>query len=323
VTNVRDLDLSSIDLNMLVVLDALLRERHVTAAARRLHTSQPAVSRVLARLRELFDDELLVRVGQRMFPTPKGLTLEAPLREALQRLHHVVQPERFDPTTATGVLRIAAPDIIVYMLGPALLARLARAAPNVDVEITQWSSAWREDLASGNVDVTFGIASGDEPGIYSRLLARNDWACVVRAGHPVLRRRWGLDTYLELSHLLIGFTSHGAGQVDDALAALGRTRRIGLRIPYAILSPLMIAETDLVLTTARWLAAKLARKVGLVIKPPPVALTPVDLPMVWHERSHRDPRQRWFRDTLHELATGAGLVSGKGAVSSRRGSGAA
>jgi DNA-binding transcriptional LysR family regulator len=140
------------------------------------------------------------------------------------------------------------------------------------------------------------------------VVARNQWACVLRRNHPILRRRWTLDGYLELSHLLIGFTSHGGGQVDDALAAIGRRRRVGLRMPYVILSPLVVAESDLVLTTARWLAEKLAAKVGLVIKPPPIPLRPVDLPMVWHERSHRDPRQRWLRATLLALAERAGMT---------------
>jgi DNA-binding transcriptional LysR family regulator len=299
---VRDVDLASIDLNLLVVLDALLAEGHVTAAAARLHSTQPAVSRALGRLRDLFDDELLVRVGQRMRPTPKGLALVQPLRDALAAVHGIVRSSTFDPASATGVVRLAAPDIVVYMLVPALLERLRREAPRLDIEITPWSSAWREDLASGTVDLTFGLPGGREPGIYSRLLVRNEWACVVRAGHPILERRWNLDAYLELSHLLVGLTSHGGGQVDDALAVLGRTRRIGLRMPYAVLSPLVIADSDLVLTTARWLASKLARDVGLVIKRPPVALKPADLPMVWHERSHRDPRQRWLRAMLQELA---------------------
>jgi DNA-binding transcriptional LysR family regulator len=304
----RDVDLAAIDLNLLTVLDALLQEQHVTAAARRIHVSQPAVSRALARLRKLFDDELLVRVGQRMHPTPRALTLVAPLHDALAALSGLVRPDHFEPTTATGAVRVAAPDIIAYMLGPALLRHLAQAAPRLNVEITQWSADWREDLASGAVDLTFGVATGKEPGIYSKVLARNEWACVLRRGHPVLRRKWTLESYLELSHLLIGFTSHGGGQVDDALAAIGRTRRVGLRMPYVILSPLVIAETDLVLTTARWLAEKLARHVGIVIKAPPVSLTPVDLPMVWHERSHRDPRQRWLRATLLALAERAGMT---------------
>lgn len=304
----RQMDMSSIDLNLLVVLEALLVERHVTRAGQRVHMSQPAVSRALARLRALFGDELLVRVGQRMRPTARAEALLGPLQQVLAGVQGLVAPQEFDPGSATGAIRLAAPDIVAYMLGPALLRRMARDAPRLDLEIVQWSAAWREHLASGEVDLTFGQVAGREPGIYTRLLARNQWACVLRRGHPVLRRRWTLDAYLGLPHLLIGFTSHGGGHVDTALAQMGRRRRVALRMPYVILSPLVVAETDLVLTTARWLADKLARAAALVIKPPPVRLAPVDIPMVWHERSHRDPRQRWLRATLEELALDAGML---------------
>jgi len=302
----REVDIAALDLNLLVVLEALLVERHVTRAGRRVHMGQPAMSRALARLRELFDDPLLVRVGQHMRPTPYAETLLGPLQRLLADVQDLVAPPRFDPARATGRIRLAAPDIVTYMVGPALLRRIADEAPNLDLEIVEWSSAWHEHLASGAVDLTFGQASS-EPGIYSHVLIRNTWACVLRRGHPILRKRWTLDAYLDLSHLLIGFTSHGGGHVDAALALLGRKRRVALRMPYVVLSPLIIAETDLVLTTARWLAEKLARTAELVIKRPPVELEPVDLPMIWHERTHRDPRQRWLRNTLQALAHAAGM----------------
>ncbi len=303
------MDVAGIDLNLLVVLEALLVERHVTRAARRLGMSQPAVSRALARLRELFDDELLVRVGQRMSTTDKAQALLAPLQRVLGDVTELVAPDAFDPGRATGTIKLAAPDIITYMLGPALLARLRREAPKLDLEIVQWSVSWRDQLASGDVDLTFGQAE-DEPGIYSSLLVRNEWTTVLRKGHPALRKRWTLDAYTRLPHLMIGFSPHGGGHVDVALAKLGRRRRVALRMPYVVLSPLVIAESDLVLTTARWLADKLASAVGLAQRPPPAELdlAPVDLPMVWHERSHRDPKQRWIRGVLAELAREAKMV---------------
>lgn len=304
------LDLAALDLNLLVVLEALLVERHVTRAARRVRMSQPAVSRALSKLRDIFADELLVRYGQQMRLTDKADALLPPLQQVLADLRDLVAPTSFDPARATGAVRLAAPDIIVYMLGPALLDRLAHAAPKLDLEIVQWSLAWRDQLASGEVDLTFGEASPHDRGIHSSLLVRNEWATVLRRGHPALRKRWSLDTFLGLRHLLIGFTPHGGGHVDEALAALGKKRRIGLRMPYVVLSPMIVAESDLVLTTARWLADKLASSLGLVVKRPPaeLELAPVDLPMVWHDRAHRDPKQRWLRATMAELAREAGMV---------------
>jgi DNA-binding transcriptional LysR family regulator len=295
-------DLAAIDLNLLVALHALLLERHVSRAARRAHTSQPAMSRALGRLRDLLGDELLVRVGQHMRPTPRAEGLLAPLEQVLEGVVDLVAPSEFEPSLATGVMRIAMPDILTYMLVPRLLRRLASEAPQLDLQIVQWSHRWQEDLESGAVDLTVGQPSGDEAGIYSRVLVRNTWACVLRRGHPALSRRWTKEGYAALSHLLIDMSGSGGGQVDVALQKSGLRRRIALRMPYVVLSPLVVAETDLVLTTARWLAETLAQHVDLVVMRPPVELPPVDLPMAWHERTHRDARQRWFRDVLMAVA---------------------
>src|SRR5687767_7148340 len=131
----RGVDISAIDLNLLVVLEALLLERHVTRAARRVHMSQPAVSRALARLRRLFEDELLVRVGQHMRPTPRGEVLLPGVQQVLAGVRELVSPSTFEPARARGVVRIAAPDIVTYMLVPPLLRRLQEEAPDLDVEI--------------------------------------------------------------------------------------------------------------------------------------------------------------------------------------------
>lgn len=304
------IDIATLDLNLLYVLEALLLECHVTKAAQRVRMSQPAVSRALARLREVFDDELLVRSGQRMRLTGKAELLLLPVQQVLGDVRDLVSPKKFNPAQASGVLRLAAPDIITYMLGPPLLSRLQQEAPGIDLEIVQWSPDWREQLANGEVDLTFGQAAGGERGIYSSLLIRNEWMTVLRKGHPVLRKRWTLDAFLSLRHLMIGFTPHGGGHVDLALARLGRKRRVGLRMPYVVLSPMIVAESDLVLTTARWLADKLASHVGLVTREPPaeLGLVPVDLPMVWHERAHKDAKQQWLRSVLAELAKEAGML---------------
>ena len=142
----------------------------------------------------------------------------------------------------------------------------------------------------------------DEPGLYARLLVENDWACVMRRGHPALRRRWTPELFAGLDHLLVTFSGRGGGQVDPRLHELGLSRRIAVRQPYAALSPLLVVETDLVLTTARWLALRLDPGGRLVVRRPPFAMEPVQLELIWHERTHRDPKQRWVRQVLLETA---------------------
>lgn len=296
------------DLNLLVALHALLTERHVTRAAAVVGTSQSAMSRSLGRLREMFDDPLLVRTKTGMSPTARALALYPELEELLARVREVIRPARFDPGSAVGTVRIAAPDIVSYMLVPRLMLRLAREAPGLDLEVVGWSGRWREELERGAVDLTVGIPMGDEAHLYSRPLMAHAWACVLRKGHPAVTKKWTLELFAGLDHLLVSLLGGGSGQVDEALATHGLKRRIALRLPYPALAPQIVAETDLVVTSPRWLALKLASAGELVVRRPPIAIPPVRIALVWHERSHRDPRQRWLREAL---AREAGAIDKK------------
>jgi DNA-binding transcriptional LysR family regulator len=291
-----DRDLASVDLNLLVALDALLTERHVTRAGRRMHLSQPAMSRAFARLRELFGDPLLVSTSDGLRPTSRAEQLEAPLRSILAQVDELLTQSGFDPAEATGEVRIAAPDIIAYELLPPVLSEMRRCAPQLALNIVQWRHDWREQLEGGDLSLTIGQPMGDEPGIYQHVLATTEWVCVLRAGHPCLSQPWTRELYAALPHLMITVSGHGPGQVDDALAAHGLERHVALRMPYTVLSPLVVAESDLVLTTSRWLAIKMAKQVPLVLRQPPVELQPMPLPLVWHERTHRDEKSRWVRE---------------------------
>jgi DNA-binding transcriptional LysR family regulator len=295
-------ELAALDLNLLVALEALLEERHVTRAARRLRTSQPAASRSLARLREHFGDALLVRSGAALQLTPRAQALLPRVVDVLRAARELTLPEAFDPSEAKGVIRVAAPDTACLMLVPPLLDALAREAPGLDLEVVQWQADWRPRLERGEIDLTVGFPVGDEPQIYARPLFAQDWAVVLRRGHPALHKRWTPALFASLDHALVSFTGRDGGQVDAALGAVGRARRVRLKVPYPLLSPLLAARTDLVVTTVRWLALHLAPGLGLVVRRPPVAMPRMHVPLLWHERSHGDPRQRWFRELLARVA---------------------
>ncbi len=290
------------DLNLLVSLHALLSERHVSRAAARLGISQPAMSRALSRLRDMFEDPLLVRGKSGMEPTSRALELYPQIEALIRDVREIVRPVHFDPAEATGQICIAAPDIVAYMLLPALLRRLAVEAPGLDVEIRQWSPNWRRQLEEGTIDLTVGIPGGSEPNLHSRPLIETTWVCILRSGHPALAEPWTVEHFVALDHILVTLTGRGGGPIDAVLAAQGLSRRIAIRVPYPLLTPLLVAETDCVLTTSEWLAAKLAPQVGLCLRPPPLPVPSLRAPMVWHRRSHGDPRHRWFRRVLAELA---------------------
>ncbi len=295
-------DLAGLDLNLLVYLQALLEERHVTRAAARLGTSQPAVSRALARLRELFDDPLLVRIGGTLQLTERAREVFPRIEDTLRSVRELTRAVRFEPAAASGTIRIAAPDIVAFMLVPPLLRQLASRAPGLQLELVQWQPDWRQHLERGEIDLTVGFPNGTEPNVYARPLLEMDWAVLLRKGHRALRKRWTPALYASLDHALVSLTGRGGGPLDDVLAAHHLTRRVAVRVPYPLMAPFLVAGSDLAVTTVRWLAVRLSANAGLVVRRPPFVVPRVRVPMVWHERAHNDSRQRWIRERFVEAA---------------------
>ena len=295
-------ELAGHDLNLLVMLHALLTEAHVGKAGARIGRSQPAMSRALARLRDMFDDPLLVRAKSGMQLTTRALELLPELEAVMSSVAALLQPPHFEPATATGTIRLAAPDLVTYMLAPALLRELAIAAPGLDLEICGWTPDWRAQLDSGAIDLTVGLPAGTEHDLHSRPLIEARWACLLRADHPALADAWTVERFASLDHLEVTLAHPFGGELDAALAERGLSRRVALRVPYPALSPLLIAETDLVLTTNEWVAEKFARQIGVVVRPLPLPAAPLSAPIVWHARSHLDPVNRWLRELISRLA---------------------
>jgi DNA-binding transcriptional LysR family regulator len=302
---VHDLDLAAIDLNALVVLDALLAERHVTRAAAKVGLSQSAVSHALARLRALLGDPLLVR-GPRgaLVATPRAEAIAPALRQALDGVRTAIRGEpRFDPATVRRSFRIGTGDYAELILLPRLVARLAREAPGVDLWVVPVPDDTAAALAAGAIDLAIGVwgAPSWPAGLYQRGLFDEDFRCVVRAGHPATAQRLTLARFCELDHLLVAPRGTPGGTVDNQLAALGRTRRVAVRVPHFLIAPHVIAASDLVVTIATRLARLYAEPLGLELIAPPLDLPPFTVSMVWHERAHHDPGHRWLRERLVEV----------------------
>ncbi|MGE0788177.1 MAG: LysR family transcriptional regulator [Sandaracinaceae bacterium] len=289
--------LASIDVNLLVALDALLRERHVTRAARSIGLSQSAASHALARLRALFDDPLLVRTSSGMVPTERAEALERPLREALAGLEAVLGHEtRFEPASAKLTFRIVSEDFVGAFLVPDLLASLRARAPGIDLDVVRGRPpAVYADLEAKRIDLALGVFRDPPPSIRIQRIGEGDFVCVVRKGHPKLGKRLTLKRYTELPHALIGTGARGAAPVDVALAERGLSRRIVLRIEDFLAAPLIAAETDLILTLPRALARRFATMAPLAIYEPPLPLATFPISQVWHERRQTDPAHAWMR----------------------------
>ncbi len=304
-TDMHPVQLAGLDLNGLVVLDALLTTRSVALAAARVGLSPSATSHALARLRRTFDDPLLVRGPTGLVPTARAEALAAPLRESLARIGRLVLGDPpFDPATASRSFALGTVDFGAFLLAPPLLAALERRAPGCDVVVRSPDDDVYGALASGALDVYVGPRSGalDRPGLHARTLFDERFVCVVREGHPSLGRRWTPRRFAALEHALIAPRGRPGGAVDAALAELGLERRVRAMLPSFLAAPFVVASTDLVLTLPERVARLFASQLPLVLVTPPVPISGFTMSMLWHERTHRDEGARFFRDAVVEAA---------------------
>jgi len=298
-------NLAGVDLNLLVSLDALLSERSVTRAARRVGLSQPAMSHCLARLRSLLDDPLLVRGRGGMVPTARAEAMGPALRAALGALSEVLSAgPQFDPATARASFRVASVDYAAFVLLPPLLERIGSQAPNVEL----WCVAPPVDttvaLLRGDLDLSLGVVRPgdvlDELG--HTLLFRERFVCVVRRGHRLARGKLTVERFASAQHAFIAPRGTHGGVVDEALANLGVRRRVALALPHFLVAPYVVARTDLVLTVAERVARTMARTLPLTVLEPPMPLPGFGIFLLWSARRSGDPALGWLRAQMEAVA---------------------
>ncbi len=302
-----EMNLKSVDTNLLVALEILLRRESVSDAARELGRSQSAMSHALNRLREVFDDDLLVRSGRGMVRTERGDELVMPLREALDRLEQVVTTGgQFDPAASGAVFEIATNDYGQFVLLPPLIERLQNQAPRVDLRVRELGSEPpTRRLATGEIDLAFtlGLPEHVPQSLYRRDLFQLDLVSVVRTEHPEVGEKFDLDTFCELAHILVSPLGDDEGVVDMTLRRIDRVRRVAVVVPHFMVAPHLVATTDMVLTTSRSVAKSFAEFLPIRLLEPPLELKRGTLSMVWHPRSHGEERHRWLRRTIREVVS--------------------
>jgi DNA-binding transcriptional LysR family regulator len=300
-------DLSRVDLNLLVVLLMLLETRGVTKTAERSGMSQPAVSRALAKLRVIFDDALLVKAGTVMRPTARGSALLEPLQKALASVSGVLAARApFDPSSTESVFRIATTDYGATVILPRLTGLMLTAAPKASIEIVPVDGQTFRQLGERDVDVALYSDNPVPPSLRTRDLFRERFACLLRAGHPAIGRcdqgRLRLEDYVAFPHMLVTVVGGRTGTVDTALAALGHSRHIAVRIPYFATAALVAASSDLFLTIPRRAAETFTDDHRLRLMEPPIELSSFGYRMVWHERVHSEPQHIWLRRLIVKSA---------------------
>lgn len=293
---------SGLDLNLLVALEVLLEEQSVGGAARRLHLSEPAMSRTLGRIRKALGDPVLVRAGRQMVPTPRALAVRAEVSAVVERARALFAPDRdADLRTVRRTLTILGHDFIAAACGPALFARAAQEAPGVRVRFLAESHVDAPFLREGTADLEVGVLDTTAPEVHVEMLHEDRMAGVVRAGHPLLEGELTAERFAtEADHLVVSRRGRLHGPIDAALAELGLRRRVVGSVGTFPVSLFVLRDTDLVGLISGW-ALPLAEALDLVTFEVPLPLPPLRLGMAWHPRHDADPAHAWLRRTLREV----------------------
>ncbi len=299
-----EIHLRQVDLNLLVVLDVLLRERSVTRAAQRLHVTRSAVSHALGRLREAFGDELLVRDGRRMRPTVRAEGLAETLPRVLQHLERALAgPEPFRPEASKRTFRLAAPDFIAALV-PTLLRDVGRIAPGVRVELAPFSHGAVRDLAEGRYDALVAPAFIKHEGLRSEPLGTWPWAVYGRKGHPAFHD-WSAEAWSAYPHLQIRTTAtQREGPIGKRATELGIHRVVGAVVPHFTMAPPILARTDLLLTVPSVVLTNATAAYDLERRDVPFAVPPMGMSLFRSAAAGDELGVRWFLTRVAAAALG-------------------
>lgn len=291
--------LKRFDLNTLVTLKVLLDERHVTHAGEKLSLTQSAVSRTLAKLRQDFDDPLLVKSGKHLSLTPKAERLYMPLTLLLEQINGLLLPETFDPLTAKGSIRIATNDYGTHALLPRLIPLLSEAAPGINVTVLDWRSNLMDELEENKVDFIIGGATAPPSNIYQKTVATDGFQGLVRKGHP-LAAGMSLEQYVSLNHVMISPKGTGPSEIDEILKKKGLSRNVAVRMPHFFAALETIANSDFMILLPEHFVRRYVDAERFAIINPPFEIPVFDVSMFWHARMHHEPLHSWFRKFVYE-----------------------
>jgi DNA-binding transcriptional LysR family regulator len=297
-------NLRGLDLNLLLVLDALLEEGSVTAAATRLGLSQPAVSNALRRLRETIGQRLFTRHGRSVVPTPAALALRPVVREALTSLERALfRTSQFEPQQARGVVSLAMSDYWHEQLLPPLVEHLEQNAPGLQLETApSGEEVLAEALPRGAVDAAIFLHPRVHAGIKAEVLVSDGYVLAVRRGHRFATRTPALRELAAERHVLAAPQGPWASQLGAALHREGRTLDVALRTSQMRAAIAIVARTDYVTVLPRRVAEQMRGDLAVRLLPLPVDTDGFSLALYWHERTHDNALQRWWRALVVRLA---------------------
>ena len=294
------INLRSVDLNLLIVFDAVFATGNISHAARQLALSQPAVSNALTRLREHFDDPLFVRAGRGVKPTNRSQQMIEPVREALRLIRQQFDGDRaLDLASYKRHFRIVMVDPLEPILMAPLLREITLHAPLVTIESRPpWNTNVADDIIAGTLDLACYTFPVSAPGLVMTTICPCEYVVIARNDHPGIARKLDLKTFMSLGHIALIGELRNHATVDRDIITRGGNRRIVYMVNKVWSMPAMVADTDLVAVVPRRFAERMAPIFDLTLHEPPMPIAEQHFHMIWHENNNDDPGHRWLRETL-------------------------
>lgn len=303
-------NIRTVDLNLLVVFDALFDERSVSRAAERLAVTQPTVSGLLKRLRQTFSDQLFLRTSHGILPTPRAEALAGPVKELLANAQVLVTPAAFDPATAETTIKICGSDYLQYAVISPLVAAIRKVAPKIKVIVAPRpdASVLADLFARSEMDLCISAREVVLPDLTSRLLYRDRYICVARKNHPLKARRISVKQLCAFDHLLVDPTGVSpSGVVDAIMSKSNYRRRVAMAVPTFHLLFDILGSDDFIAFVPEGLLRK--RKSDLRVFDTALALPPLEVVASWHPRLNGDAQHKWLRQLLVEVVRAQRKIS--------------
>lgn len=295
-------NLKSLDLNLLVVLKALLDEKHVTRAAERVGLSQPAMSRALGRLRVMFRDPLLVKSAKGLCLTAKAEELYQPLKNILMDVTQLVSPTTFEPAVIQKEIVIATRDYEATVILPHIINKVSNEAPNLSFKIIPLIGDDLSPLENQEIDFVISGSENQSTTLLRSLLYKDRFTCLVSANNKIILEKLTLSKYLSMKHCLVTIRNMGHGPVDRTLQMKNLKRNIYLRITHFLAASDIVASSDMIITLPHRLGQHLVQQKRHVMLDPPLKLPEIPIYLYWHLRNQHNPLNQWLRTIIRTAA---------------------
>ncbi len=293
--------MGKLDLNLVVIFDAIMREQSITAAAQRLSMAQPSVSNAVARMRYSWNDPLFVKQGRGIRPTPRASQLWLQISEPLETISSAITPRQFEPDHSTRRFRIALTDGMVTLIWLSLRKIVERHAPGIDIHAVPYKGDGESLLLNADVDLIFDYYSGASQQVHSKWMFDNHFVCVMRAAHEFATGDFSLDKFVQAEHVLVSLTGDPSGVVDTILGELNLTRRVVMTVNSFAGAIELLKETNLITVLPYPAVAQAIANGDLIFRASPIDVPPARISMAWHHRQNHDPGLRWLRGVLDEI----------------------